>query len=668
VGLSVNWTTATQVQATGTVATDVIAVSPPGGCLMVILYVGNTIDPTSPATPTITDNLGAHLTYTLGDFSARADTPAADGQAASWTAFVPEGTTVPFNITITNQAASPNRHAAIRVGFATDPDGTPRVGAHGKSGSISAASIAQSYTAQGSGGQGVIAVVDWAAKGVETAGTGATIIDSANIGAPDISYGFARRTNNDDVNGGSNTINVTIPGTSTSLRWVYLEVLPGVGIPFVPTMYRRKPAALRLRSRDTTFSPPWSQVVVANPQISFAWDTRVRPNKPVRRGRVFEPPKPITISNPAFAIQATDTRVRPNKYFRRLRVFSPPINQAVVPSTVRTRRWFKPRSRQTEFVVTPTQVVVPTNPAITFVVDIRIRAGRMLRRARIFTTPIDQPEPPTVTARRRWLKPRVRQTEFLTPSPQAVAATNPTIAFTSLIRVRAGRMLRRARAFTPVPPQVVPPVNPTITFTSLIRIRVGRMIRRGRVAMPTPPQVVVTPTNPSITFVSLRRRLQVLLRKGRTFAPPIDQTGPPGAPTRRRFSILPKRSRVTRPVPSVEPPQAPKPPRRRFFGWLRRKPQAFKPTPPQVVVPNPNITFPVHPYRHYDKVFKHPRVFSPPLPQAIQKYPFVPDETITIQTGLHVTYVATQTVEIDISTGGRHDVATGIVVTNVQTA
>jgi hypothetical protein len=423
----------------------------------------------------------------------------------------------------------------------------------------------------------------------------------------------------------------------------------------------RRPITIR-RSRG--FSPP-PQVTPA--PTNLITHPRYRPVR-TTRARAFEPPKPITISNPAFAIQAADTRIRPNKYLRRRRVFSPPIDQAVVPSTVRTRRWFKPRSRQTEFVVTPTQVVVPTNPTITFVVDIRIRAGRMLRRARIFTTPIDQPEPPTVTARRRWLKPRVRQTEFLTPPPQAVAATNPTITFTSLIRIRAGRMLRRARAFTPVPPQVVPPVNPAITFTSLIRIRVGRMIRRGRVAMPTPAQVVVTPTNPSITFVSLRRRLQVLLRKGRAFAPPIDQTGPPGAPTRRRFSILPKRSRVTRPVPSVGPPQAPKPPRRRFFGWLRRKPQAFKPTPPQVVVPNPNITFPVHPYRHYDKVFKHPRVFSPPLPQAIQKYPFVPDETITVQTGLHVTYVATQTVEIDISTGGRHDVATGIVVTNVQTA
>jgi hypothetical protein len=423
----------------------------------------------------------------------------------------------------------------------------------------------------------------------------------------------------------------------------------------------RRPTTIR-RSRG--FSPP---LQVAPAPTNLITHPRYRPAR-ITRARAFEPPKPITISNPAFAIQAAGTRIRPNKYLRRRRVFSPPIDQAVVPSTVRTRRWFKPRSRQTEFVVTPTQVVVPTNPAITFVVDIRIRAGRMLRRARIFTTPIDQPEPPTVTARRRWFKPRVRQTEFLTPPPQAVAATNPTITFTSLIRIRVGRMLRRARAFTPVPPQVVPPVNPTITFTSLIRIRVGRMIRRGRVAMPTPPQVVVTPTNPSITFVSLRRRLQVLLRKGRTFAPPIDQTGPPGAPTRRRFSILPKRSRVTRPVPSVEPPQAPKSPRRRFFGWLRRKPQAFKPSPPQVVVPNPNITFPVHPYRHYDKVFKHPRVFSPPLPQAIQKYPFVPDETITIQTGLHVTYVATQTVEIDISTGGGHEVATSIVVTNVQTA
>jgi hypothetical protein len=219
-------TPAVATQTSSTIATVTTAsFTPPAGSTLLVLYSGNTVDPTSPATPTITDSLGVHLTYTLSDFSARADGPAADGQAAIWTA--PVASSAAMTVTVTNQAPSGSRHAALAVIVLTGAHATP-VGAHGKSGSTLATSIAQSYTAQATSGWGFIAVCDWWAQGPETAGTGCTLIGSGDLGTPDISWAFARRTIADDSNGVSNTLNVNVgpSGPSTNLRWAYVEIVP----------------------------------------------------------------------------------------------------------------------------------------------------------------------------------------------------------------------------------------------------------------------------------------------------------------------------------------------------------------------------------------------------------------------------------------------------------
>lgn len=199
--------------------------TPPANSLLEIRWSGNSQSGTDPAAPTITDNLGVHLTYPLSDWSHRADGPTADGQAAIWTAQV--DTSQAMTVSVTNNASGVNANGnALKIRVITDDSGgTPGVGAHGKSGSASAAAIAQNYTAQATGGWGSIAVCDWDLTGAETAGTGCTSDGSANVGTS-ITYGFLRRTTADDVNGNSNTLNVTIPGTSTNLRWVYAEVLP----------------------------------------------------------------------------------------------------------------------------------------------------------------------------------------------------------------------------------------------------------------------------------------------------------------------------------------------------------------------------------------------------------------------------------------------------------
>jgi hypothetical protein len=214
-------------QATGSVATVVSAAFvPPGGSVLAIRYSANTIDPNDPGTPTITDSLSTHLIYVTQDVDKRPDSPLAEGQAASWTAVVPDGTPS-MTITVTNGAASPNRHAALRVLVLTGVDQVTPVGQHGKSSSLSASSIAASYTATRPGSLGLLATCDWNDVGAQTAGgAGNTLEGSADIAASFV-YGFLRRTAADGVAGATTTITATIPGTSTSLRWVWLEMLPG---------------------------------------------------------------------------------------------------------------------------------------------------------------------------------------------------------------------------------------------------------------------------------------------------------------------------------------------------------------------------------------------------------------------------------------------------------
>lgn len=220
-------TPAIAVQSNGaTAALTTASFTPPSGSTLLVLYSANTVDPTSPGVPTITDSLGAHLTYTLTNHSIRSDTPSADGQAAAWTA--PVSSSAAMTITVTNQAASGGRHAAISVQVITGAHATPAP-VHGESGSTSTGTVNQSYTANATGGQGFTAIADWNATGVMTAGTGTTRIGSAAVGAPDYDYGFFRRTSADDVSGNSNSVNATLGGTSNSVRWIWVEIVPAAG-------------------------------------------------------------------------------------------------------------------------------------------------------------------------------------------------------------------------------------------------------------------------------------------------------------------------------------------------------------------------------------------------------------------------------------------------------
>ena len=208
--------------------------TPADNSLLLIRWAGNSHQLIAPAMPTITDNLGTHLVYTLIDWVSILDNGSIDGQAACWYATVNTGTAM--NITVTHGSLD-NRQAALHVTVINGHDPLAPIGAHGIGTSTSTSSISQSYTGSASGSQGFIVDSDWTDQGAQTAGTGCTLTNGGSGSIPtQISYAFARRTSADGTNGGTTTLALNLPGSSNKISWTYVEVLPPaiVDDPFSP--------------------------------------------------------------------------------------------------------------------------------------------------------------------------------------------------------------------------------------------------------------------------------------------------------------------------------------------------------------------------------------------------------------------------------------------------
>ncbi len=255
------------VGTTATVATG--SFTPDIGALLLPLWSANSATGASPAAPSITDSLATHLAWLLNDWQSHADAPTVDGQAAAWWAFAPNAASM--TVTVTNGAASPDRQAALALQVITGADTRGPIGAHGKAGSASAASIAQSYTATRNDSWGFLVVCDWDLKGPMSAGAGTTLIGSADIGTA-ITYGFFRRITPDGVAGATTTLNATLGATSTSVAWAWVEVLPD--IPY-PLGRRRNPYSPLWRP-----GKPWRR-----PKTSFA-ETATAPSGTAEAGTV----------------------------------------------------------------------------------------------------------------------------------------------------------------------------------------------------------------------------------------------------------------------------------------------------------------------------------------------------------------------------------------------
>jgi hypothetical protein len=317
--------------ATATLASG--SFTPPAGSVLLIQWASDA--GATPASPTITDNLGTPLTYTLLDWkAANSGTPAANGQGATWRAVV--GSSAAMIVTVTNGAVTGERAAALKITVLTGADTTTPIGAHGKSGSLSAASIAQTYTATSTGGWGFIVVCDFNQLGNETAGTGCTVISTGSV-LTNISYGFLRRTTADDVATSSNSLNVTIPGTSTNLSWTYAEVLPAAAstavFPPNRTYRRRLAVAPRLPRGSARISTPVRAQV--NPPFPFTGVKQPRRLRGLlaRRGEAWAPvPAQVIVTATPYPPQPERARMKALRWFRGRATAPIPAQAAVAPA------------------------------------------------------------------------------------------------------------------------------------------------------------------------------------------------------------------------------------------------------------------------------------------------------------------------------------------------
>lgn len=231
---------------TNTSTTTVVTASftPPANSLLYLRWTWNSQGGDTPAAPSITDNLAGHLTYTLLDHQSHSNSPTRDGQAAHWSANVLSSAAM--TVTVTSGTGTNNQTGALWARVFTDGGNLPTIGAHGKSGSASASSIAQNFTGTAANSWGMIAVCDWDALGNMTAGTGCTLESTGSPGGQ-TSYGMARRTSADGTNGGTTTLNISPNGTSTNLSWVYAEIKPAAAASLPPLSRHRRMQHLLVR-------------------------------------------------------------------------------------------------------------------------------------------------------------------------------------------------------------------------------------------------------------------------------------------------------------------------------------------------------------------------------------------------------------------------------------
>lgn len=472
------------VATTATVATA--SFTPPAGAFLLISWSGNTGPGVDPAAPSITDNLGVHLTYGLIGWKHRSVGTIVDGQTAMWWAVV--GSSAAMTVTVTTGTASGAREAALKVRVMTGAD-TSGVGASGVAGSASAASIAQSYTAQATGGQGFISVCDWDLKGVQTAGTGCTSDGSANIGTA-ITYGFQRRTSADDSNGVSNTLNVTLPGTSTNLAWVYAEIKPAAGgaaPAFPPSRQVRRllATAPRLPRGSARISTPVrAQVNPPFPFNSVKQPRRLRALAPRRGESAMPVPSQVVVPTPKLSPPTVRPRLKALRLSRG-RITSPVPPQIAVappaypPLSVRTRLRGLRLFRGHAVSPVPAQVVVTPATFVPQPVHARIKGLRLFRgRA---AAPVHGHPAPSALA------PHTR--------PRTLAP-------------------RRGHATGPVPPQVVvlPPAYPLRPVRS--RLKGLRPVRGHQAAMPVPAQVVIVAPKFPPLFSRIKQHAVRIFRGG----------------------------------------------------------------------------------------------------------------------------------------------------------
>lgn len=308
-GLSLLARTATVTNTAGTsTGLTTGAFSPPQiGCMLLALWSGNSLDTANPAAPTITDNVAlTHPAWSLNDWASHADAATAWGQAADWRNFAAIGTSQ--TVTVNNNAASPNRHAALTICQIGGADYVTPVGVHGKAGTTNASTASITYTPTRDGSLLFVAATDWAVAGTMSNNTGLTVLDAGIINVTDLSWGFFVQTT-PGVRGQSTTVTFNFGGTSTNANWAWVEVLPEfaypkrLGQPRPPRMHpsrrvngrpqvRALPASYVGSAAAPTASAPAETATASGQAFDATVDIQVNAEQPTAVGTAYDAPPP----------------------------------------------------------------------------------------------------------------------------------------------------------------------------------------------------------------------------------------------------------------------------------------------------------------------------------------------------------------------------------------
>jgi hypothetical protein len=211
----------TQSSAT-TSALSTTSFTPPGGSLILVLWGGNSTDPTVPSDPTI--NAVTGLTWrnlAINKRGVGAPVSGVDGQSSIWWARIPYGGIGAITVTVNNNAASGTRHAFMAVRVLLGAADLP-IGANGIISDNATTVFPIASVTQGNFSAFYATFDDWNANGTPTANANTTAISAGSIGAPDISYGlFKRTTNNLPAGSTANMVTFSALGIAEAkISWV----------------------------------------------------------------------------------------------------------------------------------------------------------------------------------------------------------------------------------------------------------------------------------------------------------------------------------------------------------------------------------------------------------------------------------------------------------------
>ena len=224
--VAVTQTTSIAAGATGTFTTA--SFTPPAGAILIVILCSNS--GTSSITLSnfaVTDNLGAHLTYSLvkqvGNLSNDAQTTVWSSSSIGTSAAM----TVSASYKNSGSASDTGTPTLLRVLVITGADTTAPIGANGGARGRTT-NVNTSYSSTVNGSWGWMGYADWSASGIPSVPAGEAVDSSYNVSGQD-SYAVIKQTSTTASAGTSVTMSTSTPSSGTQISYVYFEIVPPSG-------------------------------------------------------------------------------------------------------------------------------------------------------------------------------------------------------------------------------------------------------------------------------------------------------------------------------------------------------------------------------------------------------------------------------------------------------